>query len=551
MRAPWLAAAIIGILAHPGVCADLAPAAQVRLVNTHLSARRQAGEDTTYYRALSFYATPRDDLDSEKRFARAWLQFLSTSQYPAYPIEIAGGRVWLLDLRDYNWNAAAWRAMAVREPFHTEPAVPADLANKLREYIGEEQDAATHHVIGIVRADWFLRETFETQRSPAYYDLLFANQRYVASDKGGTENRTVNHPGGDFRYPDGQVAPNVAKGTYVIDVPSKKGVKFVDFPKDEDDWNNFFGITDTRSYLKKVKVDTRHGAIVPGARDDKNGSIVAWHNRIYEITPITTGVAMKVFDTDLTANTTDYVEHAEDALDDKLDFKAGELLASLPNGAQAGLLINGQKKRIEKGDPEFVRNSLDGSYVDVRNFMGCVICHAPQDGVIVSRNLYKEAAQAGVLKYFKSKDRRNRMDGFYLDWEFKVEGWRKPYAMIIEKSTRDQPPPRYLYEDALAAKDDDWLKSLILQAEKASRSKGWTGAQFASTLVVIRDRYDAPITTAQAALELGIPPEVLVRTAADSPNGRINLLGRGVAIPRSVWDTQVFQEAARLYLTDK
>ncbi len=182
--------------------APATPEGHVRLAVSHL--RSVPTEDRHYARYVSWLAVPRGRLPVAQAVMRWWLNQLSTEQAVARPALVSGsqGLLWQLDLRDYNWNARAWRVVARREPYFREPWVSREAARLLRLRIGEEprpDDDGTAHVIGVVRADWLFRETIESARSDSYYDLLYAGKR----------------------FPDGKGA--------------------VDFPADEKDWNDFFG----------------------------------------------------------------------------------------------------------------------------------------------------------------------------------------------------------------------------------------------------------------------------------------------------------------------
>lgn len=516
----------------------------VRLANQHLATNyydpqsKHYRDEVQFVRFVSWYAVPEKVLEDEQKVFRVWLTgHLSSGPDRVFPVPVTGSfnRLWALDLRDYRWNAAAWRAVALREPFFVEPLVHDREAEFLRRVLGEKQEAKTLHVLGVVRADWLMRDTMESNRSTSYYDLLFAENRFVQTVA--TPARTVTQvvtedvPRTEDVYD--AVTKQFVKKTTVdkvnktkkVEVPAQPGgVKLVDFPKDEKDWNQFFGIDDVQKFLARQKINVESGAIVAGSKDDPvRGSIVARNNRVVFMLPIPTGVALKTFDTDKTANDTDYLEQSPEVQQliavGKLKFQAGELLATLPAGGQAGLLINGEGKRIEKADTEFAHNKADNRYVDVRTMMGCVTCHSVSGGFIVPKDLVKDFLLAGVDVKIKDRAERNKFRAFFLDWDDKVTEWQRPYNKMLWVATRNEANPQ---------------------------DKGWDGPTFVSKFLAARNRYDDAMTTTQMAREAGLSEPLLRLVASKSPKVRINLIAVGQGIPREVWDVQTYKEVGLL-----
>lgn len=475
-----LTAALLALGAMAAGPAD-APAtmdAHVLLAIKHLSRLPRA--DREYVRFASWLAVPKARLATKQAATRWWLNQLSTSPHAVTPETVAGshGLLWALDLRDYRWNAEAWRTVARREPYFREPWIPAEAARLLRIRIGEEaaeEKDGTVHVIGVVRADWLFRETLESARSPSYYDLLYAERRFGPKAK-------------------------------------------TDFPANETDWNEFFGIKDAVAFIEKSKIDPRRGAVVAGSRDDPvNGSIVARQNRVVQVLRSPWGAALKTFDAKETAGDTDYSEkHAEIAVA-KIKFDAGELLASLPNGGQAGLLINGEGKRLEFATGEFVHpKGPDTRTPDVRTMMGCVICHCPDGGLIPPKDTLARLLKDSIDLKTKDRDLRNKTKAFFLDWESEVAGYQRPYYRLIEKTTAGPlgvTPP---------------LKPAGLVKE----------------FMAFRDWYDDPVTASQAAAELGVPVPMMRLAASKSVRSRAGDLARGLSVPREPFERDVFREVA-------
>ena len=463
-------------------------------------------EDARQSRYISWHAIPAAKLSEARKAASVWIAgHLSTAPGRIAPADVPGsaGRLQRLDLRDYRWNRDAWRAVALREPFSVEPAIRSETAIRLRDAIGEVQDPKTLHVVAMVRGDWLLRDTMESDRSTSYYDLLFAGKRFVRE----TPPRPPRRPGE-------RPAP-----------PAPSRLKTTSFPENEDEWNDFFGVKAIVESLRKQRLDPERGAVVAGSRDDPiRGSIVARNNRVVLFVQTASGVAMKTFDTDTTSGEFDYLEGSKDVprlvQAGKLKAKAGELLASLPSGGQAGLLVNGEGKRTEKAPPDFAVNSADARYKDVRTMMGCVQCHAPDNGLIPPKDMVREALRAGLDAKFKDRDERNAYRAFFLDWDSKVAGWQAPYKAMVADLGRDA----------------------LLDAE----GKPWTGAQFATALIALRDRYDDPVRLEQMACECGTTVAKLKAAAVKSPKARLGLIALGKPIPRDTWDRDVFREAMLL-----
>lgn len=483
MRAALLALAMLAAALLPAAGPPDAPAtpdAHAWLAAAHL--RRVPAGERCFVRYVSWLAVPRDRVRAWQAVCVWWLNQLSTEQAVARPAAVpgSGGLLWSLDLRDYRWNARGWRQVARREPYTREPWVDAGAARLLRLLAGEESRASadgTVPLVVLVRADWLFRETLESARSDSYYDLLFAARR----------------------FPDGKEA--------------------VDFPRDEGDWNDFFGIADAAAFLARQKLDVRVGAVVAGSRDDpKGGSIVARQNRVVVILPTPYGVALKTFDAKRTAGDTDYLEKVAEVAVGKIKFDAGELLASLPNGGQAGLLIDGAGKRLEFATGEFVHpKGPDTRNPDVRTMMGCVVCHAPDGGLIPPRDAFRELLREGVDLKIKDREAANRVKAFFLRWDAKVKGWQAPYLALVADCTADP-----------------------------VTGKGMTAVALVKECLSFRDWYDDPVSPAQAACELGHPQAETRAACAKSVKARLAQLAAGKSVPREAFERGAYREAALL-----
>lgn len=241
-----------------------------------------------FMRFVSWQAVPAPGSALHRRVMRWWANNLSTEQAVAYPVIVpeSRGLLWMVDLRNYRWNERAWEAVAARDPYCVEPFVSYEASYLLRSRVGvkaKKNKDGTTPVVAMVRADWLFRDSIETGRpspSTTYYDLLFAEQR----------------------YPEGKEETN--------------------FPRNADEWEEFFGVKTITEALAKQKLDTRVGAIAAGSRDRPGGSIVARQNRVVQIAQGFWGITFRTFDARRTAGDTNYLDKAGDVAFGKIKFDA-------------------------------------------------------------------------------------------------------------------------------------------------------------------------------------------------------------------------------------
>lgn len=517
------------------------PTSHTRLAAQHLAA--QPVSEQPYLRYISLLAVPEKQLDSFRRVFSWWVNNLSFEPAVSIPRDVEGsdGRLLVVDLRDYRWNAAAWQAVGERDYLFQEPWIPHADAERLRKAMGitlsdEAVKNGRFPVVGIVWGPQLFRDTIETDRVPSYYDLLFAQQRFggeEATTETRTETRIIDHPGGDFAYPDdsGRVNKNVKSGRYEVELRfQKRGAKrakFVDFPKDEDDWNKAFGIDKTAQFTKETRINLDFGAVVEGGRDNpKAGSIVALQNRLLVFTPTVLGLATKTFDVKETSGERDFAQQLifQDGKFRRGDSvkavsDAGELLAPLPNGGQAGFLINGEGKRIEVADARFANDTSDKRLnIGVRTPGSCVACHAPANGINMPRNLVEDMLKDGVDIRFSDRDQYNRFKSFFRGWEKRTKATTETYADLIAATTKGPNP----------------------------KEVPWTGARVSKEFAEARDLYDNMVSPAVAAAEFGVTLAEFKAICLKSPRARLSELGRGRSIPRRTWESGVAKEAGLL-----
>lgn len=509
-RASWVALFLLGpasvARAAGPVVPPPSPDAHVKLALGHVALLPEA--DRPYTRYLSFWAVPAPALRDYRRLLSWWVHQLTFETAVSVPREVSGsdGRLVALDLRDYRWNADAWEAVATRDPYTREPWVGFRAAEQLRRETGHRETRpardGTKPVLALVRADWLLRETLETGRSPAYYDLLFARQRF-----------------GDLSWRDGwRFARGTARASGFVDR---------DFPRDEDDWNAAFGIDLVKAFARKTQIDLDFGAVAAGNRDDpQRGSIVALNNRLIVTLQGPFGGAMKTFDASETAGDKDYSEtlifanrkfrrgQGARAVND-----GGELLAYLPNGGQAGLLINAVGKRVEVAATNLANDTADRRpNPGVRNYGSCITCHGGAGGFIVPRDLIQEGLEAGIDRKFRDREQRNRVRGFFLGWQKRVKAYQEPYEDLIART-----------------------------------AEGWTGADVAAAVLDVRHDYDDPVGPEQATRELGVAEPVLkwlaVRVGGKGGSGRnqrAQSLVQGSLVPRVAFEKDLYPQLGLL-----
>lgn len=542
---------------------SLAPAGQLRAAVFDL-ATRVPERDKANTRYISMYAVPADKL-------RAWtilLQFLlNTASYSdalAYPDVVpgTGGRLVRVRLTQYRWVKDAFVAVARRDPYFRATELPTREAEFARQVIGVAQDPKTLAAELIVEGTFLMRDLAQTdERSETYYDLLFGFKRFdpanavVAGepilppapgpepppptpsqwpgDKPWTDGKL--YPGGFPYVPaDVQAKYELAHAQWLAmrqrreeaaaAVPLAKaagGLK-KNFPANVAEWEKFFGVADANKFGDDQGIVVRRGEVAIGGRNVKGmkGSWVAYNDRVIAINRIPTGFAFRTYDSLNTKRNKDFLERPLDVINNKIEFDAGELLAHLPNGLQAALLINGKGDRVEFADSRAARNTQDAD-VTVRTQVGCLQCHAPESGFIspTSRK-FKESIQAGLKLNVKQEEEKLKAEAFLLSWEEEEKEYRGKYGRALAAATRAEP--------------------------KNLADKGWTGAQLVAVLLEFRDWYDNPVEMEQASAYLGYAPLQLFPVLTLSPTAGLNLIAVGKGMPRSAWDETGVRDAQLL-----
>lgn len=479
------------------------PDSHVRMANLYLD-KIVPKEYRHKTRFISFLGTPTEHLEKRLNTLNFWLNQLTFEPYPTLLKEVpkTQGRLFAFYLDDYGWNAASWNAAVQSQPYISEPFVFIDAAIELREKLCLEQNKVTFHMEGVVRADLLFRDSIDLRRSKAYHDLLYSKHRFVPQKR----TQQIYHAGGDYQYLDGRIVKNVPKGTYEVEIDDYI-FKKVDFPKTEADVEKIFGIDVTQKYLKEVKIDPRHGAVI-----EEGLSIVSNNNRLLQSLQIPFGRFWKTFDVGETAGKKDFSEQLY------FDFQsdAHEMIYPLPNGGQAYELSDANFKLIAAADNEFVKDIHNPRLgFKIVNPGSCVYCH--ERGIIPPpSDFIKDLQRRGIkIKDIYNPKKERDIKGFFLDWEYRLKEDQERYIRYVKKTS------------------------------------GYTPDDNAKYFLEWREWYDSPVTTEQAALEWGLTINQFKSIAARSPNVRLLQLLQDQPIPRTVWEKGVYREFGLLLRTNK
>lgn len=545
------------------------PAGQVLLAVRNL-ATAVTPADAPYVRYLSFTTVPVERRAEFRRVFRFWFNHLNAGRSLVREVEV-GKETGLvrIDTRDApNWTRAAWVLVADRDYLFREPLIPSRETNYGRLVCGIQQ--GVRFAAGfILDAQQLFRDGIEADRTSTYYDLLYAAERHPdpgavafrAVDRGPEPVKPVARPwpggvwpvdrqfyaAGSFEFvpkaeldewqkrhdawkaqpasvpgnpKTGQVVPLRAIGV------QDAGKGDANFPAKGSDFEKRWDASVDAARVKQLLIDPRIGGIAGGADSDlKSGSFVAANDRAIRIVPTAFGWSARTFDVTKNTDDRDHIERFREIALGDAKADGGEILASLPNGAQAGLLVNAQDARVEVADTRLAAirsDKIDSRYKDVRTHMGCIACHAPSEGFISFAEQVKDSIERGVKANVLDATEAQKVRDFYLSWERQIKAWRFPYGDFIAETTR---------------KD----------------GKSWTGAQTWEQLRAARDHYDRPVTIEVAAAELGMPVETLRRRLIGEKEGdgpidaRLNQLAVGKSIPRRPWQDDVaFKLAAFL-----
>jgi hypothetical protein len=521
---------------------DLAVRAAAQFVRTAGRHNLVAAKDLPYVRFVSLYNSTAPLLRDFQLLNNWWVNQVSfnPNSEPLKVVPGTGGRLLWLDFRQYNWNCAAVRAVFERELYIAEPWVNHADAEYLRKALHaplskealkgrqiQGPGAVPYHAdiypSGTVVSLQFLRDLFETDRAANYYDLLFASYRFVPRHKVRRVKRYryIDHPGGLYTSASGRKYRR-KKGRYrrryYEEVPCDDDFKFVDFPRNEGDLERALGVDKVRRLMREKKIDLDWGAVVSGGKDNpRRGSIVALQNRllVYLFGPV--GAYLETYDVDKTVGPKDF---RESLIFSGKPFRpgegargvrdAGEILFYLPNGGQAGILINGRGDRIEEAANKFARHSVDiEPDARVLTYGRCVECHAPGGGYVAPEDDFNRGILKGVDALFKEQGQRDRVKQFFRTYRKKLDGATGTYLEQLQELTKDP--------------TDD-------------RDKGWDGAYLVRVQQRFRKWYDNSVGIEDAARDVGVPVRELKRVLAKVKLGRAGDLLKGIRCPRVTWE---------------
>lgn len=541
------------------------PQGQLALAVNDLASRVKV-EDAPFVKYLSFIAVPADKLPEFRRVFRFWINHMSASRGIVAESDVPGsdGTLCKIDIRNAaNWTRTAWEIVGNRDYLFREPWLPHRETEFLRLATGVKQDPKTLAAVSLMNAYQLFRDSIEGNRSPTYYDLLYAAERHPdgtlvfaavpkpAADPGPEPQKPkeIPWPGGVWpldgkEYPAGsfnytkkselekwerdhaawkEAASKVEAAVIPVAQKNAKGDK--NFPAKGADFEKRWGAEIDAATIKKLLIDPRFGGIAVGSENDpKAGSFVALNDRAIRIVKTPFGWSARTFDVAENTGDKDHMERFLQIAQGDIKADAGELLATLPNGAQAGLLVNANDERQEIAPTTFaqVKGKID-KFVDVRTHMSCVVCHTPSAGFIPFAEAVQESIKKGLQTKTIDEKLTQQIRDFYTRWEREIRGLQDPYTFFLADttSTKDEP-------------------------------KGWTGPQAVKQFQSSRDWYDLPVNVAVVASEFGMTGKTLQAVLLDISQGkrpvresvktRVNQLATGQSIPRRTYEADVASE---------
>lgn len=491
----------------------------------------------------------------------------------ALPSPVAGTslRLWWADIRDYYWTIAGFSSVAHADRVFTEPNCDSRLAETVRRLIGVQQDPKTFHVEAIVPGPWFTRAIMDPDgtETTAYYDLLYSVERF-GFDKGiqpvvpiplptvippepvkpiekpwaggmwpgDDADKGKYFPPNAFMYTskseleayqkakalwDEAKASSITRGPKQAALPpgvfvSTKVVK--DFPATLKDYQDKWGITANAEFLDKQKIFVNKGEVVAGSKSDpKRGSYVAYQDRVLTFANgefNNGGIAASTKDFLRTSKQKNPANLPTESALGLLKEDAGEHLTNMPNGLQAALLTNAERKRIDTADGRVAHSALDPRDVVIRTQFSCTICHAKQDGILSPSNKkVGETLRRGIQLHIRGKENQLIVDGFFEDSEWRLELGRVAY------------------------------KRAVAIASTWGAHRPWTGVEWSEAIVSFRNWYDDPLYSDQAAAELGVSKLVLMIACLKLGSiDAANLFISADGVPRTVFDDDLFTDLA-------
>ena len=553
----------------------MTPSGQIRLVAHDIATRIKDPTQAPFYQWISFIARPGDkepyDIQTFRRVFKYILNKTNGSRGAVNEFEIPGSDGYLIriDIRNAaNWTRAGWEVVGNRDYLFREPWIPHRETEFIRLACGVKQDPKTLAAVKVVNGFQLFRDLTETNRqdpkgvNSTYYDLLYAAERHpdgelafevipkpVATPEP-KEPVGIPWPGGVWKD-DGKFYPAGAftwvkaeeKAAYEKDlaawkaaradstvlprvgVAGGKGIK--NFPATGADFEKRWGAEVKADDLKKFLIDPRFGGIAVGGENNaKGGSYVALNDRAIRLKKTDFGWAARTFDVFENTGDRDHLERVLEIAQGKIAFDAGELLATLPNGAQAAMLVNGQDERVEVAASTAAQVSKPkiDKLADVRTAGSCWVCHGASNGFIPFSEALQESIRNGLAAKPNDEKLGTQVRDFYTEWEKQIRSLQEPYQFYVEAMTSTKAEP-----------------------------KGWTSPTAVKEFQKARDAYDLPVTLDVAAREFGMTGKDLGKLLLDLSQGqgplresiktRVNQLATGrQPIPRRTWEVDVAQQ---------
>jgi hypothetical protein len=509
------------------------------------------------------------DLPTFKRGFNAWVNHLNASRgyVPFYEVPDTGGTLWAFNTNDCaNWTRNAFTVAGNRDYLYTEINIGHRDAEALRLLTGVQQDPKTLAVVRVINAYQFFRDTFETDRAETYNDILYGKERHPDDDTlfqliprtdqiAPPKEPVKQFWPGNKPWRDGKLYPNgfeyisfeeneryqkelkayqesvkaVRADAVPVPLQNNKGNK--KFPETGLEFERRWGAEIKADDIKRFLIDPRFGGIAKGSENDpKAGSFVRLNDAAIRIVKTQFGWSARTFDVFENTGDRDHFARLEQVALGNAKADGGEILASLPNGAQTGMLVNADDKVVTIANSKLaqIRNQKIDKFTDVRTFGSCLICHGPNGGFIAFQEAVNESIKKGLQGKEIDNELARQVRDFFTRWEDDVKGLQAPYLRFIAETT--------------ATKDDP---------------KGWTPATLINELKRFRDKYDLPVTLETAARELGVTKRdlktFLLNLSPDekgrireSVRNRINQLATEQEIPRRAWEVDVVKEVGIL-----
>lgn len=563
------------------------PAGMLRVAIKDLTLRTRI-QDAPFTVYFSYHAVPESFREEFIQIWPFWFNHVSGARelirFSSVP-ESDGLLTKINILSAPNWTRTAWAIVGNRDYLFNEFIVNHTDAENFRLLTGNKQDEKALGCAFIINAYQFFRDTMETARSQSGFDLLYAAERHPDDTREPVQINSLARPDlvapkkpevkiwkAGQRWHDGKVYDtdfeyvskeeqvryekelaefnkrvaenNIPRTLLPVPAVAKKGD--AKFPQKGADLEKRWGAEVKADDLKNFLIDPRFGGIARGADSDADGSFVALNDRAIRIVKTRFGWSARTFDVFENTGDKDHLARFREVALGKANADGGEILFTLPNGAQTGALVNDKddlvdiaasnlaqirnKKAVVKGkigDYPIDVHQYD-KFSDVRNTMSCIVCHASHGGFIPFTEALNDSIKKGLqLKSIDENDAQKVRD-FFSRWERELRSFQLPYQNYIQETTATNKNPKGLSPSATV----DLFKR-------------------------VRDWYDLPVGLDVVALEFGVDRKHLkafllnlngdaFKGVKESVQTRINQLATEQLIPRRTYEVDVAREIGLL-----